>query len=235
MLIQYTIRRKTALAHATPAREPKHILGGDTRAQSWLSGEKTSWSVVVHGYKENKGEPISGISKGITTILNGPDSNAADRFPMMYFCGLHPESSDATKQAISLMRSLLAQLLKRIVDQQLVVDLKDISDYHLRNAMKGEIDGLLYVFEGVIERLPEESIIHCVVDNIEQYYIPGLQQSCGAGLVIPTLKRAPTSKKVFKKLVFTTGPDCSIFDPWSKHYFVVPWNEIHGLDVDRPE
>lgn len=220
------------------------MLGSENLTKAWVSGKQKSWQRVVIGTKESYGKSASVISNGAAQIIETVEQ-VKHKYTLTYFCGLHQGSYDYETQATRLTKNLLAQMLERILYNKDSIDLKTISLDAVLGAMRGTWEGLRSVLEELIFRLPEGSVVHCVIDNIGLYWEDNDDDGCGAELVLPMLRgikdrldernKDPLNPhKVFLKMLFSSGPEDGPFKKY-KSKSLYQDDEIHVLRIGHPE
>jgi hypothetical protein len=134
-----------------------------------------------------------------------------------------------------MMTSLLAQLLNMILDRKVDIDLTGVPGEHITDIKHGmfrDVEKCLGIFGEVVSRLPEDSVVHCAVDNILDFWNYQQPHKNGFTLAFSALDRLVRARgKVHTKLVLTCAPNGGQL---GYGYWGLPQSEKHIVDVDRP-
>ncbi|KAH9903911.1 hypothetical protein F4778DRAFT_71921 [Xylariomycetidae sp. FL2044] len=130
--------------------------------QTWTLSPGSS-ELLIHGDFDGI-HYVSGLSWFCCSILRALSDDS--RFGnLAHLCGRHPDERDPIIGGTGLMRSLVSQLLR-----QYPVDLSHLEqDINLSLVKSNHADQLCNLFSWVLYRLPQDSVVFCLVDGIKYY------------------------------------------------------------------
>lgn len=121
-----------------------------------------------------------------------------------HFCGRHISSRDPIQGPQGLMRSLIFQVV-RLFDSQ--VNLSFATSHRYREQLKSHsIRTLCECFASIIKQLPPETVLFCIIDNIDCFEKPQWAEDCRFVIrEIQDLLYEDEVGPVFKLLVTSPG------------------------------
>ncbi|KAK4693082.1 hypothetical protein P7C71_g4246, partial [Lecanoromycetidae sp. Uapishka_2] len=138
-----------------------HWLLQDAKFQNWLTAGETRGLLVDGNFDGN--EKISAMSF-VCALLIQSLKIAETAITISSFCGLHTRSNDPLSSASGLLRSLISQLLC-IQD----FNLSSITEEYEEQLHENNLAYLIDLFQLLVEQLPENRVLFCLVDGIAFY------------------------------------------------------------------
>ena len=132
--------------------------------QAWLISDASS-TLVVNGNAEGREHisPMSLVSAFLLQSLSGTDTAST----ISFFCGLHLAGHDDMSGPQGLARSLISQLLATIYESDLAILEKDF--HQQLEAHASDVAMLMELFSSLVNRLPQEFVLFCVIDGISLF------------------------------------------------------------------
>ncbi|SPN98696.1 uncharacterized protein DNG_01740 [Cephalotrichum gorgonifer] len=119
--------------------------------------------------------PLSMVVAELVRMSETPGALPASAFVVKYFCAAHPaspfvdpESADLAS-AVSMMASLVGQLLSQMADRGIVADLSFLTDAKWGKVERHRPKILCTVFRRLVAQMPPGSVILCLIDEISLY------------------------------------------------------------------
>ena len=160
------VQRLVESAHSLNLRQQervKWIMTSSPKLRGWLTGLR-SRALLING-NSNANEIISP-----TTFLAGKLLETLQRMEhvisIYYFCSLHTSTTREPKaNGIGMLRCLLVQLLEARKTWDLsFLDRDDLDDFDV-----DDVEALSKLFHNLVKRLPEKTILFCVIDAVNFY------------------------------------------------------------------
>lgn len=176
--------------------------------QAWLTSDASS-ILVVNGNAEGREHvsPMSLVSAFLLQSLKATDTAST----ISFFCGLHLAGHDDMSGPQGLARSLVSQLLATMYESDLAM-LE--TDFHQQlETHTSDVATLLDLFILLINRLPQDFVLFCVIDGIslfeKQHYeqetrivfqkLSQIAQAGSQGGLFKLLLTSPSSSKCAKE------------------------------------
>jgi hypothetical protein len=126
------------------------------------------------GCPETSHEKLSPISSLCAAFVAGMIRVQPHEVIIHFFSGLHLASNDDWKGPNGLIRSLILQLVMKLVQwDMLSLDFVDDRGY-LRALEKHDLESLCQAFHTLLSQLPPETTIYCVIDGISWFDREGM-------------------------------------------------------------
>jgi hypothetical protein len=148
-----------------------------TQVQQLLHSPE-SGVVLVNGCTDrSQNTKISPITYVCATLTHALRRSAGVNVVLTFFCGQHSTSKDDLMGPQGLMRSLVAILVLSLVQNEYVSDSAPIRF----SAFQGDFEELSFkdtcqIFYHLVELVPKEISVYCVVDGISYYERQGWKQ-----------------------------------------------------------
>ncbi|KAF5687208.1 hypothetical protein FDENT_5532 [Fusarium denticulatum] len=145
------------------------------RFQTFMRETQVSTHLLVNGrgdlsVKESV-SPFSVVMAELARMSNTGLTESAPVFILKYFCSEHQPSypNDPLGSAAGIMASILGQLICQMTEKGLAVDLSFISDSKWRKLEILELHTLCTVFKRVVDQIPQDGVVLCIIDEISVY------------------------------------------------------------------
>lgn len=177
---------------------------------TWLSGDAFSSPLLVNGHCDLEAaegqSPLSFVDAQLVRVFERNDNT----FVVKYFCGLDEETGSGVASTIKMMASLVGELLDRMLEKKVDVDVSFLTKVDLRSIKNMELDILCSLFRELLLQLPSKTVLLCVLDEISLYETGHLENDTNA--IMRRLIRLMTrdAKAVFKLLVTCRGRSLGI-------------------------
>ena len=166
--------------------------------------------LLVNGHDttgEGSLSPLSFVSAQLYQLATAPIFSKQP-FTLGYFCAMHRPFSvygSETCQPTGMMVSLLGQLAGQMVERGIPVNLP-LDDKQWRHIKKRKLDILGTVFSTLVEGLPRDSMVYCVIDEFTCYDQPDITEDLQTILqtLIDALKVCDKEDGPTFKLLVTT-------------------------------
>lgn len=196
-----------------PFREKRKadLIVSTKQFHDWMVSNKSS-ELLVHGEfrrTRSASEPISALSVFCATLTQTFRKAGQQQIALVFFCGSHIERDDQHRGPGAMIRSFIAQLgklwsfdttkLQNSVSNPLShIDVKTI-------VKDGNLPKLCELFGHLVQRLPEQATLICIVDGISHYetdefeegllevlgYLLSLARNRDMGVTVKVLANSP--------------------------------------------
>lgn len=130
--------------------------------KSWMTSTRPV-TLLLHGVGVNLGG-VSAFSM-LSTVLTHTLRQREGFVALTHFCGLHADEDEPYYGGTALLRSFIAQLLcQQPFDTDSIQNAVDLA-----GAERGQVTGLCQVFGWLVNRLPEQTTLVCIVDEVAYY------------------------------------------------------------------
>lgn len=149
-----------------------HRLLQSSRLQSFLSTRSTALlplSCFLELYATGLFTPLSIVAKALidATSAAHPARLSATFYAIHFFAGFHAAPADPLAGPVSLMQSLLVQLLHILSTSTEHDFLRPLADELGRtNIAIGDLGALCGLFPALVQRLPDGTVLFCVIDGL---------------------------------------------------------------------
>jgi hypothetical protein len=178
------ISRLTYNIHPRERSRAQHLLQ-KRPFKAWMVGPR-SRELLVHGdFADLAGaggtryaSPLSVFCATVVTALRsrqvgggggggggGGKAGGGGYVALVFFCGSHVEKSESPGPA-AMLRSFIAQLLSQ-TSIGATTGLE--STFNIEGAKNGEISSLCAIFNFLVNRLPEQTKLFCIIDGVSYY------------------------------------------------------------------
>ncbi|KAH6639085.1 hypothetical protein C7974DRAFT_387829 [Boeremia exigua] len=138
-----------------------HVVNMD-QFKTWMISPEPA-ALLLHGHCVSVGGATA--LSILCSTLTGALRQKPGFLALTHFCGLHEEVEGQYYGGVALLRSFIAQLLC-----QQPFDTRDIQySVDLASAEQGQVAGLCQVLGWLINRLPQETTLICIIDEIAYY------------------------------------------------------------------
>ncbi|RWA05709.1 hypothetical protein EKO27_g9392 [Xylaria grammica] len=157
--------------------------------------------------------PLSLVAAKLVRISEEIDSPLGSPYVVKYFCNQHPPflEQSAISPPMAMMASLVGQLLSRMIEEELDVDLSMLTGDTWQSIEDLNLKVLCDIFQELTYQLPPKSVLLCIIDELTRYEIaPLTKETCA---IIKRLTRLARRHEqlVFKLLVTCQGRELDIF------------------------
>ncbi|KAI8944576.1 hypothetical protein F4801DRAFT_594847 [Xylaria longipes] len=183
----------------------------DPRFEEFMAEYLASSSLLVNGRADiSSTEGISSLSHvtaKLARISERIDSPSGSPYVVKYFCNQHPPflGDSGIPSPITMMASLVCQLLAQMIDKELDVDLLMSTKRDWQKIEKPNLKVLCNIFHNLTNQLPPRSVVLCIIDDLSQYEIGPFAEDTDAIIRRLTRLAAGHDKIVFKLLVTCQG------------------------------
>lgn len=145
------------------------------RFQTFMRETQASTRLLVNGRGDLSAKegvsPFSVVMAELARISNTGLTESAPVFILKYFCSEHQPShpNDLLASAVGIMASILGQLICQMTEKGISVDLSFISDSKWRKLELLELHTLCTVFKRVIDQVPRDGVVLCIIDEMSVY------------------------------------------------------------------
>lgn len=173
----------------------------------WLAEDASSRSLLVNAHLDLEAaeahSPLSAVDAELVKAFQDP----ASVYVVEYFCSLHTENIDPSRasSSIGMMASLVGQLLMRMLDNEIEVDLSFLGKADLKRVENDDLDILCILFRELTLQLPAKALLLCVLDEVSLYETLSLGKDTDAVMRRLTRLTAKPMEAVFKLLVTCRG------------------------------
>ncbi|KAI0410963.1 hypothetical protein F5X98DRAFT_358392 [Xylaria grammica] len=156
--------------------------------------------------------PLSLVAAKLVRISEEIDSPSGSPYVVKYFCNQHPPflEQSAISPPMAMMASLIGQLLSRMIEEKLDVDLSMLTEDAWQSIEDLNLKVLCDIFQELTYQLPPKSVLLCIIDELTRYEIaPLTKETCA---IIKRLTRLARRHEqlVFKLLVTCQGRELDI-------------------------
>ncbi|KAF5689595.1 hypothetical protein FCIRC_1290 [Fusarium circinatum] len=188
------------------------------RFQTFMRETQTSTHLLVNGRGDLSAKegvsPFSVVMVELARMSNTGLIESAPVFLLECFCSEHQpfHPNDPPASAVGIMASIIGQLICQMIEKGQAADLSFISDSKWRKLELLELHTLCTVFKRVVDQIPRDGVVLCIIDEISVY---------------ETSRLGEETEMVVKKLVqLTHGGRYPVFKLLVTCY-------DHALDVGR--
>ncbi|KAF5720097.1 hypothetical protein FMUND_4381 [Fusarium mundagurra] len=152
------------------------------RFQTFMRETQTSTRLLANGRGDLSAKegvsPFSVVMAELARMSNSGLTESAPVFILKYFCSEHQPSqpNDPLASAVGIMASIVGQLICQMTEKSLAVDLSFISDSKWRKLELLELHTLCTVFKRVVDQIPRDGVVLCIIDEISVYETSRLGQ-----------------------------------------------------------
>lgn len=223
-IIGYDLQKviKQGSRSKTSSQSRGHWLLRKGRFQIWLTSAEAK-GLLVNG-NCNAAEKVSAMSF-VCAMLSQSLKGTPSAITVSYFCGLNTSSKDSQSGAAALLGSLTQQLLEC---QDFELEFIDVN--YGEQLQNHNLEHLIDLFRRLVEQLPDDTILFCMIDGITFYEKRNYGDEIRAVIkMLHGLTVDPDLAPIFKLLV--TSP---LLSRSAKEYFpaeeriVVPINAGDG-------
>ena len=196
-----------------PAQSKVVALMGEEKFQGFMDmdGGTGSARLLVNGHKpaDEGPSPFSILGAKLYAVAASARQNRP--FVLAYFCDEHRPFSKGpseTCKPVGMILSLLGQLVEKMVERGVPVDLSTLEDKRWRMIRKHGVITLGRVFDMLASQLPPGSSVYCVIDEVTHYEQSGMAADLKMVLwwLAATVEAFDKKGKAeFKLLVMTRG------------------------------
>ncbi|KAI3539073.1 hypothetical protein CSPX01_09200 [Colletotrichum filicis] len=178
----------------------------------FMTNATSSSCLLVNGRDDTAAvdgiSPLSLVAAQATQSFMAAGDTSTPFYVINWFCAEHKPALVAGNNARTdrcpskMMTSLIGQLLEKMIDSGVEVDLSFIYDSKWRHVEQLKPTTLCSVFARLVEQLPQGSILLCIVDEIVLYETRVLESDTNVvmGKLARLAKKLCTGPQIFKLL-----------------------------------
>lgn len=141
--------------------------------------------------------PLSFVAAKLLQVAN----LNANNFNLAYFCALHGDDPQNPDPVATLMGSLIGHLLSQMRDREIKPDLCYLEENEMTRIKEGNLEQLCIVFRNLVNELPEQSAMFCVLDELSFYETSKMNYDTNT--IVRRLTRLLKRENVVFKLLIT--------------------------------
>ncbi|KAK7458461.1 hypothetical protein Landi51_01284 [Colletotrichum acutatum] len=180
--------------------------------KSFMTNTTSSSCLLVNGGDDTAAvdgiSPLSLVAAQATESFIAAGDPSTPFYVINWFCAEHKPALVAGNNARTdpcpsrMMTSLVGQLLERMIDSGVEVDLSFMYESKWRHVEQLKPTTLCSVFVGLVEQLPQGSILLCIVDEIVLYETRALESDTKVvmGKLARLAEKLSTGPQIFKLL-----------------------------------
>ncbi|KAI0453850.1 hypothetical protein F5B21DRAFT_478091 [Xylaria acuta] len=183
----------------------------NSRFEEFMAEYLASSSLLINGRADIASvegiSPLSYVTAKLARISEKMDSPLGSPYVVKYFCNQHPPFLDNSRipSPVTMMASLVGQLLAQMIDEGLDVDLSMLTKRDWQKVEKLNLKVLCNIFRELTDQLLPRSVVLCIIDDIAQYEIGPFLDDTDAVMRRLTRLAAGHDQIVFKLLVTCQG------------------------------
>jgi hypothetical protein len=136
----------------------------------WLTKKKYNSLLVCGNWPDSAIDDISPVSLVCAELVSLFSLSKSD-VVLSYFCGLHADIESDDTWVSEMMKGLICQLLAQPRNRRLKFDLSFIDEDMTEQMQKNDLDKLCGVFRKLVQQLPSEKSLVCVLDVISRFEV----------------------------------------------------------------
>jgi len=199
---------KDGQAFVSSEQERTKHFTDNPRLKKWLTGRHSEVLLVNGSYVAEKISPLT-FACGIfaRSVASFPGA-----IPLTFFCGMHIDRSREDVGAALMLSSLVSQLLAGYLHYNFdFLDTWDFNPKDIGANSPDRVEALLSLFFELLEQLPENQIVFCLIDGIQYYEYQGrAQDTCHVVSNLLDQITNTETKAVFKLLITTPESSASV-------------------------
>lgn len=203
----------------------------DEKFARFITESSSSTYLLVNGRDDLvSANSISPLAMVLANMFPREEPQTAPVFTIGYFCAAHNSSpliypeAVYNASAISMMASLVCQLLSQLKHRDIPLDLTFLTGSMWKAVKRPEPQILCTILEGLVKQLPWGSAVLCLIDEISWYETRSLRDD--TNIVMERLVQLATTEgrnqQIFKLLVTSQNRSLDAFRHFAGHTLDLP-------------